>query len=36
MLVYIHGAKCIGIRAVPVIIEVNITVYNDINMHCDP
>lgn len=25
MLVYIHGAKCIGISAVPVIIEVNIT-----------
>ena len=25
MLVYIHGAKCIGIHAVPVIIEVNIT-----------
>ena len=25
MLVYIHGAKCIGIRAVPVTVEVNIT-----------
>ena len=25
MLVYIYGAKCIGIRAVPVTIEVNIT-----------
>lgn len=26
MLVYIHGAKCVGIEAVPVTIEVNITI----------
>ena len=25
MLVYIHGAKCMGIDAVPVTVEVNIT-----------
>lgn len=25
MIVYIHGAKCLGIEAVPVTVEVNIT-----------
>ena len=25
MIVYIHSAKCMGIRAVPVTVEVNIT-----------
>jgi magnesium chelatase family protein len=25
MLVYVHGAKCVGIEAVPVTVEVDIT-----------
>ena len=25
MLVYVHGAKCVGIQAVPVTVEVDIT-----------
>ena len=25
MLVYVHGAKCVGIEAVPVTVEVNVT-----------
>ena len=33
MLVNINGAKCVGIEAVPVTIEVEITVYNVTYMH---
>ena len=33
MLINIIGAKCIGIDAVPVEVEVKISVYNDVYIH---
>ena len=33
MLVYVHGAKCVGIEAVPVTVEVDITLGIGIHLY---